>query len=66
MFTFDFGTFPTWKLQIATQSDDIILKFNLAALALIIFINKLKKRILPEQEIQVLAIGEEVTENNLL
>ena len=56
----DYGLFSTWSFRIATQTNEILINCNLIALTLIILLNNLKKRILLEQELQVLSIGEDV------
>ena len=60
VFDFHFGVMSTWNLQIATQSDEIVINFNLVAFALIIFIDRLKMKISVEQDLQVMSIGEDV------
>ena len=53
----------TWNVQIGSETNYLIVSCNLVAMTLIIFINKLKNRILPEQEMQLLTIGEDVVNN---
>jgi len=62
LFTFNAGL-TTWNMQIDIPTSYIIVNCNLVALALIIFINRLKKKKLLEEEILVLTIGEEVVNN---
>jgi hypothetical protein len=50
----------TWNVQISTHSNELFVGCNLVALMLIIFINKLKNKIAAEQEMNALAIGEEI------
>ncbi len=51
-------------IEIATHTPDMVINCNLVALALILFINNLKKRILLEQEMQVITIGEDLQVDN--
>lgn len=60
MVNFKFGLFSSWDINIATENSDMIINCNLVALAIIIFINNLRKKILHDQETLILKIGDDI------
>ena len=60
---FDFGLASVWQISIGTDTPTFLINLNLVALFLIVFINKVKKKIKEESfEAEVLQIGEFLNE----
>jgi len=53
-----------WHINVATDSNAILINLNLAALALILIIDQVKKKMKQEMEEELFMIGQEVKEDN--